>query len=742
MSQSGIPKQPPAFDDPLAIHIKVDPALHFSSRGHGVETSYIANDTRTGKFYRFGNREYHAATLMDGTRSINEISDQIQLDGVFWSPNDVLSFARELVQHKLATIGTTDSDLLSGPSTSPSMTSSSNVVPGNSSGSTGNAAGVAPATPGLQRAVGLMSKLLSQRFAIADGDRIAMRLRTHVGFLFHPLAMFLCGLLIISGIAVVWNHHDAFALEIKRIFDRGLWLWMGVLWCVLKFIHECGHAVCAKRLGVRVGKMGVMLFLFAPLAYVDVTDAWRLHRRRDRVQLALAGVYVELIIGALAAWIWYVAPVGMLKHFAAHVFLIAGPATLLVNANPLLRLDGYYVFSDLLEIPNLRDHGRKRLVAWIERILFRLPMPECRLNGWRRDVAVIHAFCSVIFQVVWMSGLVFAVSTWAKGLGLALAIIATLLWAVLPLVQWMYKIWTTKPREGLWLTFYQRRMLAVASFVCVLIHTMLVNASPFSRRVPVVVRYHNEQIERAPVGAFVTGVYVSCGQRVERGKLLLELEQPDLLVKRNQLVDQLDATSRKSIQQRRKGDIALAEASNEKADSLNRQITELDRQIASLRIVADRKGQITSPMTDRLLGRFVKQGDEVIRVSDPQEKELLAVVAEDNMVAFHNAVSSQDPAAIRLRGGQRFNVSLEPLQPSATRALPHDALAATNGGPLAVQPGSDSSRPMLVQPQLQSVIPLDVVTSMKVESGQVGRLVIPDDRTIVARLSDYLSEKP
>ncbi|MCC9603143.1 efflux RND transporter periplasmic adaptor subunit [Stieleria sp. JC731] len=724
MNQSNSTEPASVAEDPLAICVKIDPAIHFSARGKGTETTYVANDTRTGKFFRFGAREYHAANLMDGSRTLGEISEQLQKDAVLWSSADVLNFARELVQHKLASV---QADQSVAPATT-------NEAP---QGPAPNAA----KPKGMQRAVGLMSKLLSQRFAIADGDRLASRLLRTFGFVFHPAATSAFLFLIFSGIGLVWNHYDAFGLEIKRIFDRGLWLWMGALWCVLKLVHECGHAVCAKRLGVRVGKMGVMFFLFAPLAYVDVTDAWKLHRRRDRVQIALAGVYVELIIGALAAWVWYFSPTGMAKHFAAHVFLIAGPATLLVNANPLLRLDGYYVFSDLLEIPNLREHGRKRLVQLIERVLFGLPMPECRLSGWRRDVAVIHAFCSVIFQVIWMTGLIVAVSSWAKGLGLGIAVVAGLLWAAIPLIRWMCKIWTTEKRSGWFLTFYQRRLLTLCSLACVLVHTLMVNASPFSRRVPVVVRYHNEQIERAPVGAFVTGVYVRCGQRVERGKLLVELEQPELIVKRNQLSDQYDVTSRKVIQHRRRGDVALMDAAIEKSESLLRQIEELDDQIASLRIVADRSGQVTSSAVDKLLGSFVQQGDEIVRVSDPQEKEILAVVAEDNMQAYRKAVESSDVATIRLRGGVRFEAPLASLQPAASRSLPHRALAASNGGPLAIQPASNSEQVLLVQPQLQAVIPLDVMTSMSIQSGQVGRLTIPDDRSLIARLTDYLAEK-
>ena len=92
------------------------------------------------------------------------------------------------------------------------------------------------------------------------------------------------------------------------MFDPSLWLLLLGMWAISKVIHETGHAVAARYHGVQVGKIGILFFFMAPLAYVDVTDAWKLKSRWSRVQIALAGIYLELAVAAIAAWAWWLLP--------------------------------------------------------------------------------------------------------------------------------------------------------------------------------------------------------------------------------------------------------------------------------------------------------------------------------------------------------------------------------------------------------------------------------------------------
>lgn len=693
----------------------IDPQVVFTKRRIGGQITAVAHHAAIGKFFQLGSEEYRVAQLLDGKRTLTDIMQTLADEDIDWQPREVAEFISRLVASRLA---------------HPVIT---RHVPEASDPSDGQDA---PAQRRWMKAAKALSLVISQRIPLLHGDPIASRLERKLGSVFSPTGTVYGVLFILTGLVIVATHASEFSAEIERMFDPGMWVVLLVMWVLAKAIHELGHAVAARYHGVQVGKMGIMFFLFAPLAYVDVTGAWKLRNRFSRVQIALAGIYVELAIASIAAWAWWYLPDGLPRHLAAQLFVVAGPATLLVNANPLLRLDGYYVLSDLTEIPNLRMHGRRQLASLIERILFGIKPPRPLLEGWRRKFATFHAACSVVFQVVWMGGLVIGISMWARGLGVVIAIAATILWALLPLTRWIHKIWTMGGDDRWTFNSRRKRLVTYAVLVGVWIVPFFADSSPFARRVPVVVQFHQEQIARAAADAFVHTVYVKRGQRVEKGALLLELRDPELSLQRDAKESELKIAELKAIQFRRQGQLSRSAAETENAESLRRQLIELDEQLAGMLVIAERSGVVEGAQLDNLLGRFVEQGDELLRIADPQEKELLASVAESDMQAYQAAASRGEPAEIRLRGGTRFEAVPESLRPRARRTLPHPALAATAGGPLAVEPSTEEDEDALrvIEPQLQSRTPLDPVISVELQSGQIGMMTIQDNRSLVTRL--------
>lgn len=722
MEQQEAMNRPAESNEPTTLKVQLDPAVTFSRREVAGRTTYVAHHPSFGKYFQFGAQEYRIAQLLDGARDISAVIAQLIEDGIEWQHQEVAEFVAKLVSSRLAAV-------VDQP-TSPASNSSDQRGP--------------DAMAWAKRFPRWLSLLISQRFPLLTADGVATKIDRKIGWTFGTRGMIAWTILVVSGLMIVYGNLSAFTAELKRMFDPGLWIVLIAMWCVAKMLHEAGHAVAAKHHGVRVGKMGIMFFFLAPLAYVDVTDAWKIRSRWPRIQIALAGIYWELAAAALAAWCWWMLPDGMARHLAAQFILIAGPASLLVNANPLLRLDGYYVLSDLTEIPNLRMHGRKQLASWLEYRLLRIPIPRSLLTGWRKTFATAHAACSVVFQFFWMGGLILAVSIWARGLGIVLAISATLLWGVLPLSRWIYKIWKMEPGVGLLRMNPRRRRLVSLAFILIMAFQYLGSASsPLDRRVPVIIRSRNEQIARAVTDAFVQDVYVMCGQRVKPGTILMILDDPELKVRRDDLVDDLQIAELRIVQFRRQGELAAAAAETEHAASLNRQLDELDEQLDSLQVVAERGGLVISSRLDNLKGRFVEKGEELVRVAEPKEKEVLATVSEKDTQAYQAAANRKQMARIRLRGGTIFNAVPASLRPRATQVLPHPALAATAGGPLAVEAAPQQEQVVrTVQPRMESVTHLDPLTSVEVRSGQVGTMTISDNRSLIARLFDAATAKP
>jgi len=196
--------------------------------------------------------------------------------------------------------------------------------------------------------------MLYLRVPLADPDALLTRLAKHLGFLYHPacVAIFAAIILLAIGIAVVdWPDvvRDAGRLyRVSAIPEIWLTVWSVVL------LHELAHGLTCKRLGGEVHELGLLLIYFQPAAYCNVSDAWLFPEKHKRVMVTLAGPWLELCVWALATVLWRVTEVDTRVNELALIIVATSGIKTLINLSPILKLDGYYLLSDLLEIPNLR----------------------------------------------------------------------------------------------------------------------------------------------------------------------------------------------------------------------------------------------------------------------------------------------------------------------------------------------------------------------------------------------------
>lgn len=245
------------------------------------------------------------------------------------------------------------------------------------------------ALPGLQR-TGTVSRLnpLAITWRGCNPDSLIRWLTPFIGWIFHPVWAFTLLLLWLITLGSLAHQSVRLVSDLRLLPVRGplMWGWLALTIVVIKICHEFGHAIAARRVGVPCRELGVMLLFGFPLMYCNVSEATLLPRRRDRLTISAAGIYVELWLALLAAWIWLATAPGILQTLGLQVMLICSVNTLLLNGNPLLRYDGYYVFSDLLGVHNLRPRA---LAAW-RRILWRImtgietppPQPHTATEMW------------------------------------------------------------------------------------------------------------------------------------------------------------------------------------------------------------------------------------------------------------------------------------------------------------------------------------------------------------------------
>src|SRR4029077_13640502 len=146
---------------------------------------------------------------------------------------------------------------------------------------------------------------------------------------------------------------------------------MSVSFLVLKALHELGHGYAVKAFGGTVHEIGIMFLVFAPMPYVDASAASEFRSKWQRALVGAAGMLVEVFIAALALYVWLAVEQGLVRAFAYNVIVVAGISTVIFNGNPLLRYDGYYILSDLLEIPNLAQRATRYWGHLVYSYLFR-----------------------------------------------------------------------------------------------------------------------------------------------------------------------------------------------------------------------------------------------------------------------------------------------------------------------------------------------------------------------------------
>jgi putative peptide zinc metalloprotease protein len=198
------------------------------------------------------------------------------------------------------------------------------------------------------------------RIPFGSVDAIAAPLAAHSGLVFAPWAMAVWSAVIaVAGLLAIGRSGELLASvgSLPKFLEQSSPLGMALLLAATKILHELAHAVMCRRMGARCGSVGLLLMAGIPCPYCDVTDVWRQPSRVRRAAVMLAGIYVEWIIAAIATLVWVAATDPAIRLYALHVMLVCGISTLVFNANPLMRYDGYYVLGDLLGSANLRQEA-------------------------------------------------------------------------------------------------------------------------------------------------------------------------------------------------------------------------------------------------------------------------------------------------------------------------------------------------------------------------------------------------
>jgi putative peptide zinc metalloprotease protein len=553
------------------------------------------------------------------------------------------------------------------------------------------------------------------RIPLWNPDRFLQRFVSWVRTIFTPAGFAVWALVGLWALKVAIDHREQLFDRGQQVLAPGNLALLFAAFFVTKLLHEFGHAFACRVFGGEVHTMGIMLLVFSPVPYVDVTASWAFRERWRRVWVGAAGIYVELFIAALATFIWARTGSGLVNSLAYNIIFVASVSTLVFNLNPLLRFDGYYILADLTDAPNLQIRSRTQVRSWAERVLFGLkhvPTPAAS----RGEAAYLGLFglSSAIYRTIVFTLIILFIADKFFGLGLIAAIVGGFSLLVVPVFQYVRYL-VREPRLERHRT---RASMVTAGALAVVIGFLAFFPWPSHTYAPGMLQTREHARIFAGADGFVTEVATVSGQRIEAGDLLVRLTSPELEL-------QITSASARVRQIRLQENVArgMGGASvrvlQRRREAAEAEQAELLQRRRDLEIRAPLAGVWVSPRSRDLLGELVARGRLVGQVIHPPEFQFVAVVSQDDSARLFAHANA--PAEIRLPGqaGRVIPVTSVQLVPGRQSMLPTAALGWSARGPVKVLP-NDADGLTTAEPYFKAIASVGSAGSAVLLHGQTG----------------------
>jgi putative peptide zinc metalloprotease protein len=441
--------------------------------------------------------------------------------------------------------------------------------------------------------------LLYLRLPGWDPERTLQFLYPYVKFMFRPWAIVLAMMLVASSWVLLGVQFHEFRSQVPKFEQFFAWPNLMYLWITLSFakiLHEFGHGLSCKHFGGECHEMGVMLLVFSPCLYCDVSDSWTLPNKWKRFIIGGAGMYIEVILAAIAVWVWWYTQPGLLKHLCLNLFFVSTITTVIFNANPLMRFDGYYMLSDLLEIPNLRPKADRMLrdtFAWYCLGIESRPDPFMPETG--KFWFVLFAISAAIYRWVILFGITLFLYTVLKpyglqSIGITLAVIS-LTSIIGSQVFNVYKIVSAPRIEPM----SYRKITATIVVTAGLAVAALQIPLPLHTEASFIVEPHKVEHVYTAVPGRLEEMHVEAGRQVRQGDLLLVLSHPEKEDRYRELRKQADVESARMNTYHALGRDAQEALAMKKRETLEEQIDDYKQQLEQLRIKAPCDGVVVAP---------------------------------------------------------------------------------------------------------------------------------------------------
>lgn len=527
---------------------------------------------------------------------------------------------------------------------------------------------------------GLLSHYFFIRIPLIRPDRFLQKTLPAVNVFCQRQLWLLLLVLGLVGSFLTLRQWDQFQTTVSNYFSLSHFHWyLGVI-IFAKILHEFGHAYTATRYGCRVNHMGVALMLLWPVLYTDTSDAWKLTSRKQRLHIGAAGVIVELCLAIIATLLWSLLPEGPARAAMVLLASAAWISSLLINLNPFMRFDGYYLLSDWLNVPNLQSRAFA-LSRWkLREILFQYQdSPPERFDPRLQTTLICYGFATWIYRLVLYFGIALLVyHTLFKVAGIMLMVLELIVLIALPCLTEL-KIWWQKKTQ---MKLTVKNSIALL-LLCGLLAFIIV---PWQGSIaaPAILTTQSKTTMYPAVAARIAELRVSLDQQVAAGDILAVLESPDL-TQRIRILQQRITILQWQINHPDMSGQRFSDR-NTRGEELVALLTELKghlQQQSQLTIKAPFAGKIVAIDAHSHAGAWVTPAQALMTLVDPLSVKVEAYFSEAELQRIQPAQSADFYPQTPEPDVKPITVAFKSADAGSSATLNAAYLASYHGGDIA-----------------------------------------------------------
>lgn len=427
------------------------------------------------------------------------------------------------------------------------------------------------------------------KIPIIQPDQFLERTLPYVKPLISKAFVFIIFFMACLALYLVGRQWESFTNTFMYFFNTSGMVYYAIAIFAIKVLHELGHGYVATYYGCRVPSMGVVFLVFWPVFYTDTTDAWRLTSRYQRMNIAAAGIVVEMIIAVLATILWVFLSDGPLRSTMFFVATVSWTVSLLINANPFLRFDGYYFFADWMNVSNLQTRAFANTRWQLRRWFFGVSEPiPYNLHEKTHNALVVYSLFTWVYRFFLMLGIATLLYfLFFKLLALVMVVIAVTMFVVGPIYNELKVYWEMRDQ----MKWNQNTKWTAG----VLGGLLLVFILPWktSVNVPALLEYNQHRLVYTQESGQLKLINIKNNQQVKQGELVIKMESPQLDFEISQLekdIAILEYRLRKEMGKTEK--LGISQTDDEELARKTAELMGLKEQRAKLNVTAQFDGEI------------------------------------------------------------------------------------------------------------------------------------------------------